>query len=69
MWNLILRTLRKKPDVRAVHMAENSRTFLVTVTPPNTRRAPLDHNEILSAIEDYCMAWESGYAVEVQVIA
>ena len=63
-WNLILKTL-KPPDHVVTHDAENSASFIVTVTPPNERRAPLDYAEIQRAVEDYCFKFENGYDVKV----
>jgi hypothetical protein len=67
-WNLIIRTL-KNPDVTAVHTAENSRTFIVTITPPTKNHAGLDRYEVQRAVERYCTQFEGGYKVEVQGIA
>ena len=69
MWNLILRTLRKKPDVTVVHSTENTRTFLVTITPPSSVRAAFGPRELEYAVENYLGRYAHDYKIDVQVIA
>ena len=64
-WNLILKTL-KPPDHVVTHDAENSASFIVTVTPPNASTAALDDFEIRVAVMDYCDDFDrGGYDVKV----
>jgi len=68
MWNLILRTLRKKPDVTVVHSTENTRTFLVTIQPPIGGQ-PIEQDEMEGWLQDILEQADDLYDVNVQEIA
>jgi len=68
MWNLILRTLRKKPDVTVTHTAENNSSFIVTISPHNRNHPKVDDTEIRAALNNYLGRFSHYADIEVQEI-